>query len=243
MIKLSKLILLLGITCWNTAQGQLQGQVQELPFIEVQGIAELEVVPDEIFVDISLRERYDKKEKTSVEEQEAQLIGLLESLHVEVKNVSLTTANAAYVNVKKVGKDVIARKDYRVKLNDALTVGRLFEQLDKLDMDDAVVSKMGHSGMDSLKRVVNIRAMKVAKDKSDYLLAAMGLKSGRAIIVREQPLDVLQAATANSRDRLDLNDSGYKYNDGFKVIVPKKNIQLQLISVRASLYAKFLIKE
>jgi len=234
-----KLMILLLVISSITAQGQTANPSTEKPFIEVQGIADMEIVPDEIYVTIGLRERYDKKEKTTVEEQEKELLMLLQSLNIDTKNLSLTTANAAYVNVKRVGKDVITRKDYQLKLGDALTVGRLFEQLDKLDMDDARITKMGHSKIDSFKREVNIRAIKAAKEKAEYLLKAIDGKIGEAIIVRELEQDAQPAMAANFSASQYANST---YKEGTNLIVPRENVQLQLIKIRASMYAKFAIK-
>ena len=46
---------------------------EEQPYIEVTGTAEKEVIPDEIYIGIIIREKYVNKEKVTIEEQEQKL--------------------------------------------------------------------------------------------------------------------------------------------------------------------------
>lgn len=69
----------------------------EQPFIEVNGSAEMEVVPDEIFIRITLRERMEGKDKISIDQQEADMKSRLQSAGIDLNNLSLSDAGTAFV--------------------------------------------------------------------------------------------------------------------------------------------------
>src|SRR6478609_1832705 len=77
------------------------------PFIEVTGTSETEVVPDEIYINITLMERMDGKEKVTIDKQEADLKKHLKEIGIEPANLSLNSANADYGKVRKSEKDVL----------------------------------------------------------------------------------------------------------------------------------------
>ncbi|MFA6059710.1 MAG: SIMPL domain-containing protein [Taibaiella sp.] len=224
-----------------TMNGQVLPLNEEKPFIEVTGTASLEIAPNEIYVDIIIEERYDGKEKLPVDMQEQKLKAVLEGLHVDLKNLSLSAANAEYVNVKKVGKDVLTKKNFKLKLTDALTVGKLFEQLDKIDLDNAYISMMNHSKMDSLKREIRIKAIKAAKEKADYLLAAIDAKRGQPLLVQEKDYVVIDPYTLNSRART-AHVENELYKDDGVIIKVKENVQLKMLKVESAIFVKFAIK-
>lgn len=222
--------------------GQTLPVAEEKPFIDVTGTASLEIAPDEIYVDIIIQERYDGKEKLPVDIQEQRLKSVLEELHVNLKDLSLSSANAEYVNVKKVGKDVLTKKTFRLKLTDALTAGKLFEQLDKIDLDNAYISMMNHSKMDSLKKEIRIKAIKAAKEKADYLLTAIGTKTGQPLMVQEREYGAIDPLILNSRSKAEYTE-GALYKEGGVIIKIKENVQLKMLKVESAIFVKFAIKQ
>lgn len=88
----------LFLTASLTAQNPLAGE--EKPYIEVNGTGEMEVVPDEIYVAITLREKSNNKKTISIEEQEQNLKNALKNLKVDLKNLSLAGADADLVRIE-----------------------------------------------------------------------------------------------------------------------------------------------
>lgn len=232
-----KIIYFLGIFVLTgySLRAQTQPAIEEKPFIEVTGTAELEIVPDEIYVDIVLQERFDK-DKLTVEMREDRLKAALGEIGIDLKNLSLSAASASYVSMKWKGKDVLSRKNYRLKLSDAVTVGRLFEQLDKLDINNAYISAMNHSKMDSLRKEINIKAIKVARDKADYLLAAIGSKADKPLIVQER--EYINPATLYQSHEYAAN-STFKEEALTKV---EEDVPLKTIKVHSVIFVKFQIQ-
>jgi uncharacterized protein YggE len=238
-MKIKPLIILLsGILYLTALMGQNAIPAEEKPYIEVNGTGELEVIPDEIYVAITLRERSINKKPVTVEEQEQNIKNALKNLKVDLKNLSLADANADFVRIEWRKKGVITQKQYSLKLSNATILGQVFTELDKLEITDAYVSHVQHSKIDSLRKVVKIMAIKAAKNKADYLLGAIGEKTGKPQIVRENDAQYPQPvwAMANARGRLDKLESD---RDGEDYPDP---IDFKKIKIESSIYVKFSIQ-
>lgn len=217
-------------------------KTEEQPYIEVTGTAEKEVVPDEIYIRIIIREKYINKVKVTIEEQEEKLKSAIKSLGIDLANLNLSDANADYVKVRWQKKDMITKMDYTLKVSNATTVGQVFLELEKLEITDAFISRVNHSKMDSLKKEVKILAIKAAKDKADYLMTAIGEQAGKPLIVKENEiLPTRQLGSINGHGSR--SESSEYFIDGVKVSGKEDNeIQFQKIKIQTSIYVKFSIK-
>lgn len=219
---------------------QLPANNAEIAFIEVNGTAENEIVPDEIYISITLKEREEGRDKYTIEQQETRLKQGLNALGISLDNLSLSDANANYVRVKWSGRDVLTRTEYLLKVNDAVSVGKVFEMLDEIKINDARIARVDHSKLDELKKEVRIMAIKAAKAKADYLLEAIGAETGKPLIVREMAMQIPNEQMLNIRGQstqsMLYEVEGLKYTDADKLI------QFQKIKIRESVYVKFGIK-
>lgn len=232
---MKKYILITMVLISFIAIGQNEVQ-KEIPFIEVIGTAQKEVIPNEIYINISIQERIENKDKITIEEQEAVLKNALQSINIPIENLSLAEASSNYQSVKWSKKDVIAKTDYILKVEDAMAVGDVFSQLDKLKIINAYVAKVSHSDIVLLKKEVRINAIKAAKEKAEYLLAAIGEELGKALIVTEEqdyPYGNIRGARSNVSNYY-VNSIEVKKNEDF--------IQYEKIILEASFYVKFSIQ-
>jgi hypothetical protein len=212
----------------------------EEPYIEVTGTAEKEVIPDEIYIGITIREKYLNKVKVTIGEQEEKLKNTIQLLGIDMANLTLSDANADYVKIRWKNKDVLTKKDYTLKVSNATTVGQVFQELDKLEITDAFISSVNHSKMDSLRKEIKIAAIKAAKNKADYLLTAIGEQTAKPLIIKEI---VENNSSSNVNFRGSRSNETYYYIDGIKVKDSDENeIQFQKIKIQSSIYVKFSIK-
>ena len=58
---------------FQVANAQYVQPGQEKPFIEVVGNSEMEIIPNEIYISFTLKERMDGKKKITIEDQEKEL--------------------------------------------------------------------------------------------------------------------------------------------------------------------------
>ncbi|MBL7895332.1 MAG: SIMPL domain-containing protein [Bacteroidia bacterium] len=236
--------ILLLLIATKTVFGQATSDKEiEKPYIEVTGTAEKEIIPNEIYITITIRERQEGKEKITIDKQEADLKEALKSIGVSLDNLSLSDANANYIRVKWTKKDVITKNEYVLKVGDALTIGKVFEKLDELKIVEANISRVSHSKLEEFKKEVRIMAIKAAKEKADYLLTAIGEQTGKALKVYEQsPSYKIDDAYLNVRGGR--SESSIYYVDGIKMSESDKDkiLQFQKIKLQSAIYVKFEIK-
>lgn len=243
----SKILLILWfLSSVGNLAGQTEAGFAEIPYIEVTGSAYQEVIPDEIYINIIIREKYVSKEKITIEKQEEQLKTYLNNIGVKLNDLYLSDANADYVKVKWRTKDLLTKKYFTLKVADAVTVGQVFQQLDQLDITDAYIAKVNHSKIDSLEKVVKIRAIKDAKDKSDYLLNSIGEQTGKPLIIQEHEKGIpVTAAAAGISIRGGRTDGTKYYIDGVRVSDNEDKLgelQFKKIKIESFIYVKFAIK-
>ncbi|MGB4830570.1 MAG: hypothetical protein WBP31_04490, partial [Chitinophagales bacterium] len=94
-------------------------ETKKTPYIEVNGSAEMEIVPDEIYIQVTLQERYNGKEKITMEKQDALFISGMQSLNIDTKDISLADAQSDFSSYKWKKEDALARKSYVVLVHDA----------------------------------------------------------------------------------------------------------------------------
>ncbi|MEY3049667.1 MAG: hypothetical protein RL365_1705 [Bacteroidota bacterium] len=213
---------------------------EEIPYIEVNGYAEKEVIPNEIYIGITLRERMENKEKVSIESQEQQLREALNTLSIPISNLAIADANADYVKVSWQKRDVLTKKEYLLKVGNATTVGKVFQELEKMKIQDGFIDHVSHSAIDSLRTQVRIEAIKAAKEKSDYLLNAIGQKTGNALVVSE-----LGNSSITRTDIARMPNKTLNYLSGvelFESVNKASEIEFQKIKLSYSIYTKFTIQ-
>lgn len=172
----------LAVVCSAYGQSQPERRV-----IEVTGSAERLITPNEFTFKITLTERIENKQKITIEQQESALRSELQGLGVDVaSDLSIYDMSSNYFRQKKV-KDTLGTKDYRLKLRDLNKIARLQDLADKLNVSKLDLIDTEHSEITSLRRETKIDAIKAAKEKADYLLAAIGQHAGKAVLIQEVP--------------------------------------------------------
>ena len=228
---------LLSLLCVS-AVAQTTSQLNvERPYIEVTGTAEMEIVPNEIYIAITLLEREEGRETITIEKQEAELKAGLAKIGVSLENLSLADADANFIRVKWTRKEVVARSEYLLKVEDAVTVGKVFEKLDELKIKNCRISKVSHSEIERFRKEVKIEAIKAAKEKADYLLEAIGEKTGKALIVRES-----ENIEARLRNIPSMQSNSSMYQEYETTSSTKQIIQFRKITIRSGMYVKFEIQ-
>jgi len=202
----------------------------EKPFIEINGTAELQVIPDQIFIGIHLKENIDRDKKT-ITEQERDLIKAIEAIQISPKKLVVTDANAYYGKVGLVGKEVVSSKRFELEVSDATQAKKVFEQLDKLNIKNASIVRVDHTKLEEYKKIVKINAIKTAKNKAQYLLEAIGEELGGALNVRE--------------NNFNTNGVQFRSNQSYSMAYetkPMVELDFKKITLQSSVYTKWGIK-
>src|ERR1044072_2813060 len=150
------LMLLLTISAFATAQGQTV--VNPYPkTVTVVGSAEMEIVPDEIYVQVYLKE-YEKKGsgKVSIDKIRQDFLTAVRSLGLPDTAISVSGYDANNYNPwwrKKNKKDELyASITYQVKLRNTAQVDQLVDKLDDNATQNFYISRTSHSKLDEFRK-------------------------------------------------------------------------------------------
>jgi uncharacterized protein YggE len=210
----------------------------KIPYIEVTGVAELEIVPDQIYIKITIQEKYVNKTKVTIEAQEEKMRTGLKEIGLNPSDLFLSDASGTLYSIRRKSNDMLTKKNYTLKVSDAATVGKVFKKLDELEIDDASILRVDHSKIDSIRKEVRILAIKAAKHKADYLLAAIGEQTGKPWIVNEAE----ERPVFYWNENMVSNNSFVANNGIMDTIEEGPELQFETMTVRSSIYVKFAIK-
>lgn len=154
-------------------------------YIEVTGKAEMEIIPDQIYIKVLLSEK-DTKNKVSVSELEKQMIQKLKEIGINIdKELMVKDMGSNFKNYLLSKKEIILTKEYQVIVHDGKTASQLFVELEKIGISNIDIEKLDHSKMEQFRREVKINAIKASKEKAEALTAAINQGIGRAIYIQE----------------------------------------------------------
>lgn len=208
--------------------------------IEVNGSAEMEITPDEIFINITLREYMNKSTKVGITTLEAKLQKAVQDAGIAKENFTIENVFGynydQWWKKKKKDDDFLARKQYRLKLNRLDKINGILAAVDEEGIESVNVASYTHSKMDEYRKQVKMDALKAAKAKAEYLLGAIDEKIGGVIEIQEFNTDQysdVRPEMANVRMYAAKADAS---------VAPDSNIDFKTIKIRAEIKAVFGIK-
>lgn len=148
--------------------------------IMVNGKAEKKIVPDEIWVAITIRES-DVKSRT-VEQSETRMKRDFAALGIDVENALKVTSMA---NAPRKRNDMDTSRSYELKVGDAAMLGRVFEVLGEMDVRDAGVTRLSHSRIEQFRSEVRVEAVKNARKIASELAGAVNQSIGEAVWIQD----------------------------------------------------------
>jgi uncharacterized protein YggE len=231
------LVTCLTLLVFGYNHAQVTGSTHEKSYIEVEGSADTLVVPDMIYIKIEIDERYDGKTKISIEDQEEEMKKILIANGINLEDLSLSDANTDIVQVKW-KKQILSKSNYLLKVSNAKEVALVFEKLNEIKINDIYIEKVSHTKYDAIVKEIEIKAIKNAKNRADYLLHAIGETTGKSLIIRQNnPFPYQTVRGGRSDDPINytrLGASDIKYE--------KIEIQFSKIKIASSIYVKFEVK-
>jgi len=160
----------------------------DLNYIEVTGKAEMEIVPDKIFIKILLNEK-DFKGK-SLAEVEKGMFAKLKELGVDLeKDLAIKDLLSNFRHYWLMKDDVLLSKEYQLLVRDGKTAGRVFIELQKLGISNVSVDRVENSKITSYRSDVKIAAIKAAREKAEAMARAVNQDIGKAVYIQEIDTD------------------------------------------------------
>lgn len=184
-----------GILLCNALFAQSQSTTQPgcYPFpktISVTGSAEMEVVPDEIYVQVDLRE-YKKRgeDKVDIEKIKDDFLGYCRSVGISESNISVASFDGYNMaNIwrrRKKDPELLASISYQVKFSNTKIIDDLVNMLDDQATNNFRITKATHSKIADYRKQLKIQAVKAAKEKALYLTEAVNEQLGQAVEISE----------------------------------------------------------
>jgi uncharacterized protein YggE len=180
-MRLKMMIILLFATVTTFAQETFKGE----HFIEVSGVATLEIDADELYLFIRLREFEENKTKVSLEKLDQDFMNALKNAGIDKKNLTISSAGSALSRLGKKGKDAFREKSYELKLSTAAQLETFLEKLEPVKVDQVMLTRVSHSNIEKLKLDLKVKALQAAQAKAQALLQGIGSNVGKALMVRE----------------------------------------------------------
>lgn len=210
-------------------------QAETFPsYIEVNGVAEKEIAPNEIYLSITINER-DSKGKISIDEQQRDMVAVLKKLGVkpaeQLKMLDLTSSYFKRGNA-------LAKAQYELKLTSAVEVARVWRALDELGISQVTVQKVSHTDIETFKKEVRADAMRAARDNARALAEAIDQKAGKCFWIADYSSPVKTTfAVANMKARGVMEESV-----SFDAMVEEEGLEFQTINLQHRVQAKFVLE-
>jgi uncharacterized protein YggE len=161
--------------------------------VNVQAVAEMELTPDEVWVQVQLQE-YDKKGsgKVGIEKISNEFLAKMKALGLTEKEVSLQSASGQdnnywqwYRRNKQKTPDMKASASYLLKLGSVKQMEQVVQQLDDEATQNFYIQKISHSKIEEYRNQLKLQALKNARDKATLMAGAVDAKVGAVYQINE----------------------------------------------------------
>jgi uncharacterized protein YggE len=230
--------LLAGLFVASLSQAQQTDNKPPVKKIEVTGSAEVEITPDEIYLDISLREFKNKAAKVEIGTLENQLQKAVKEAGIPAENLTISnvfgTNYDQWWSKKKKDPDFMARKQFRLKLSNLDKVNAILGAVDDEGIESVNISSYTHSKMEEYRKQVKTKALQAAKAKATYMLEAIGSNIDGVLEVQEINTDSYSDVQPVAFQNMRMASAG--------VADEAASSAFKKIKVRAEVRAVFFIK-
>jgi uncharacterized protein YggE len=239
LVKVLTFLVPFGLGAFASTAQQVIVEKPQPKKIEVTGSAEEEVLPDEIYVSISLREYFkdkDNKNKTDIMVLEKQLQKAVEEAGIPKENLMVGNINGYREWFgKKKPTIFLESKNYVVKVPNLYKIDGIIAKVDEKGVASTNIERYEYSKIEALRQATKIKALQAAKAKAKYLLEGIDEQLGEALEIYEidngyspAPVYAMRAAKMEM-----MSDAAP---------MPESTIDVQKIKVRYEMKAIFRIK-
>ncbi|KQT26098.1 hypothetical protein ASG22_05345 [Chryseobacterium sp. Leaf405] len=168
-----KLFLLIGLLTFGSL---INAQEIKKNFIEVTGVAEMEVEPDEIIFNVGIK----GDNKNQLADNEKLLFETLKNNGVKNEDIKFKSMNQNIYSKPK-----FFTKNFQFKVSKKTEMGNLFESLNQKWVSNINIAEIKNTKIADFRKTVKINALKAAKEKADYLLESISKKVGTPLEITE----------------------------------------------------------
>ena len=148
-------------------------------YIQVTGTSEIEIVPNQFYIAITLDEN-DTKGKVPLETQRRQMVSALKSLGIDTEK-ALSIANISNSHYKRTTSLDVAK--YQLLLTTPEQLTAVFDKLGALGISNIAIERVSHTDIERYKSECRKQAMVNAKQIATELAEAIGQQIGKCIYI------------------------------------------------------------
>ena len=155
------------------------------PYLETNASADTLVVPDRIYLAITIRES-DTKDRKSVEELENKMVEALRAIGIDTdEQLMLSDLDSNFKNyfLKKTG--VLKSKSFTLLVFDGLTAGKAIQSLENNNIANVNFQKAEVSNIDELQLTLRKKAVENAVKQAKSMLDPLGQSLGKALYISD----------------------------------------------------------
>ena len=220
---------------WNLFSAQKNFLDQ--PYIEVGATVDTLVVPDRIYVSITLNEA-DSKNKKSVEEQEKQLETILKKLKINTdKDLSVLGYSSDFKKYFLKGQNILKTKKYSLLVRDAYTLGNVIISLEEAGISNTEVEKVEYSKSKELLLELKSEAVKKSRITADKLVKPLNQKAGKALYISDTNYGGIEDYEYVTVRNIALQEMDYKKESASEEFLRK--LDFQKIKFSTTVYVKY----
>lgn len=159
--------------------------------IMVTGSAEMNIVPNEIYVVFTVSEYLDKqKKKVKLKEVKDEFLQVCLAAGIIEKDIEVSEYSGYkewdYNNWRrKKDAEVLASISYVVKMNKLKKMDKIVDKLNGKSIQNFYIQRTTHSDLLKFRRQVKEKAVRASKTKARYLAESIGQTIGGAILIQE----------------------------------------------------------
>lgn len=197
-------------------------------FIEVSGVAEMEIEPNEIYLLVKLQEFEENREKTSLEKLDQEFLTAIKDAGIDRKGLQLADVGSVLGKLRRRDKDAFREKTYQVKLTSASELERVITKLESVKIGHADIIRVDHTDIEKLKIDLKVKALQAARTKAETLIKSIGAEIGKPIMVREWDHGpVYPMARMNANVMMDAASQGQETETSFRKITLREQVTAQ----------------
>ena len=162
-------------------------------YIEVTGSSETEIIPDDIHFMITIKEywqeEFEKKSKPEDYQTKVPVNEIEHNLMSALKQAGIAPSDIQTKEVgdywRERGKDFLISKTFDIKLQNPDQINRIIQTVNTKGIQSMNIGELKNKDLQEYRKQGKIEALKAARQKADYLVAAMGQKLGNVLRIVE----------------------------------------------------------
>lgn len=179
--------LLFGIALTSFAQSEEKSVMKK---IEVTGSAEEEIIPNEIYFAITLKEYLgDNNKKVGIDKLERELYQAVRKVGVDEEDLRIEDIQSYnydwYRRKRPQREEFLASKKFTIQFEKLDKINSLFAYLDAKGIQSTNIDRYDHSRREEYEQNLKIKALQNAQEKANYLLNGIDESLGGVLQVTE----------------------------------------------------------